>query len=182
MKQKENKPYYKAAKNIFSQIKSGSDRTSQSKLKFIWKKIKNYFLATLAYNCPINSLRIKFHRWRGVTIGKNVLIGLRVTLDHSYPEYIYIEDDVSLAGNNYVLAHSNPYPHFKDVLPSFVAPVVLKRGCWLGIGTTIMPGVNIGDESVIATGSVVTKNVDSRTLVAGVPARFIKDININLDK
>jgi acetyltransferase-like isoleucine patch superfamily enzyme len=46
---------------------------------------------------------------------------------------------------------------------------------------TIIPGVNIGDESVIATGSVVTKNVDSRTLVAGVPAKLIKKLTSNFE-
>jgi acetyltransferase-like isoleucine patch superfamily enzyme len=176
MRLKENKPYYKVSENIVSQIKSGSERQSQSKLKFIWKKLRNHVFETLAYNCPINSIRIKLHKWRGVNIGKNVLIGLRVTIDHSYPEYVYIEDDVSLAGNNYILAHSNPYPHFKEVLPSYVAPVVLKRGCWLGIGSTVLPGVTIGDEAVVATGSVVTKDVAARSIVAGVPAKEMKKI------
>ncbi len=176
MRLKENKPYYKVSENIVSQIKSGSERQSQSKFKFIWKKLRNHVFETLAYNCPINSIRIKLHKWRGVNIGKNVLIGLRVTIDHSYPEYVYIEDDVSLAGNNYILAHSNPYPHFKEVLPSYVAPVVLKRGCWLGIGSTVLPGVTIGDEAVVATGSVVTKDVAARSIVAGVPAKEMKKI------
>ncbi len=44
-------------------------------------------------------------------------------------------------------------------------------------GVIIAPGVTIGDESVIATGSVVTKDVPPRTLVAGVPAKVVKDLN-----
>lgn len=175
-----SKPYYKATKNFKEQIKSGSSRRKENSMVFLFKKIKNHFLEILAYNCPVNSLRIKFHRWRGVNIGENVMIGLKVTLDHSYPEYIYIEDDVSLAGNNYILAHSNPYPHFKDVLPSFVAPVVLKKGCWIGIGAYVLPDVIIGEYSVVATGSVVTKNVPARVLVAGVPAKVVKDLSEKL--
>jgi acetyltransferase-like isoleucine patch superfamily enzyme len=177
MRQRIDKPYYKVSDGIVQQINSGSERRSQSKLVFLFKKLKNYCLESLAYNCPLNSIRVKLHRWRGVNIGKNVMIGLRVTLDHSYPEYIYIEDDVSLAGNNYILAHSNPYPHFKEVLPSFVAPVVLKKGCWLGIGVTVMPDVTVGEYSVIATSSVVNKDIPERTIAAGMPARVVKKID-----
>jgi acetyltransferase-like isoleucine patch superfamily enzyme len=176
MRQKENKPYYQVSKNVASQVSSGSSRRNQNVISFIFKKITNHVLESLAYNCPINSVRIKLHRWRGVNIGNNVMIGLRVTLDHSYPEYIYIEDDVSLAGNNYLLAHSNPYPHFENELPSFVAPVVIKKGAWIGIGATILPDVTIGEYSVIATGAVVTKSIPAKKLAAGMPAKAIKSL------
>jgi acetyltransferase-like isoleucine patch superfamily enzyme len=177
IKERSDKPYYQVSKNISGQIRSGSERKKENALIFIFKKFNNFILGTLAYNCPINSWRIKFHKWRGVNIGENVLIGLRVTLDHSYPEYIYIEDDVSLAGNNYLLAHSNPYQHFEKVLPSFVAPVVIKQGAWVGIGATILPGVVVGEYSVVATGAVVTKDVPQKCLVGGMPAKIIKDFS-----
>jgi len=178
MRERADKPYYKASKNVSDQIKGGRERREQSFVAFVIKKISNYILGSLAYNCPLNSWRVRFHRWRGVTIGENVMIGLRVTLDHSYPEYIYIEDDVSLAGNNYILAHSNPYPHFEGVLPSFVAPVVIKKGAWLGINTTVLPGVTVGEYAVLATGAVATKDVPDRILAAGVPAKKIKGLDL----
>ena len=131
-----------------SQIESSSRRKRMNKLKFLVVKLVNYLLERLAYNCPFNSWRVKFHKWRGVNIGRNVMIGLQVTLDHSYPEYISIEDDVSLAGNNYLLAHSNPYPHFKNVLESFAAPVIIKKGAWIGIGAMILPDVTVGEYSI----------------------------------
>jgi acetyltransferase-like isoleucine patch superfamily enzyme len=178
MKQKEYKPYYNVSKNVEEQIKKSSRRHNETVIIFILKKFLNYLLSTMAYNCPFNSWRIKFHRWRGVTIGKNVMIGFRVTLDHSYPDYIFIDDNVSLAGNNYILAHSNPYPHFEHVLPSFVAPVVIKKGAWIGINTTILPGITIGEFAVVATGSVVTKDVPEKVMVAGVPAKIIKVLDL----
>jgi len=181
MKQREYKPYYKISKDVKEQIKSGKQRRNENAFMFLIKKMNNYLLETLAYNCPVNSWRIRLHKWRGVNIGSNVLIGLRVTLDHSYPEYIYIEDDVSLAGNNYVLAHSNPYPHFEKVLPSFVAPVVIKKGAWIGIGATILPDVTIGEYAVVATGSVVTKDVLPKVLVAGVPAKIVKELMFDVN-
>lgn len=176
--EKVSKPYYKVSKTISSQIISGKNRSKVNSIKFLYRKLINFILERLAYNCPFNSLRIRFHKWRGVNIGKNVMIGFQVTLDHSYPEYITIEDNVSLAGNNYVLSHSNPYPHFKNVLESFVAPVIIKEGAWIGIGAMILPNVTIGKNSVIAAGSVVTKNIPDCVIAGGMPAKPLKEINL----
>lgn len=172
-------PYYEHSQGILAQIKSGSRRKGMNPLFFFWSKAANYLLERLAYNCPVKSWRVRFHRWRGAKIGKNVLIGLQVTLDHSYPSYITIEDDVSLAGNNYLLTHSNPYPHFKKVLNSYVAEVRVKRGAWLGIGAMVMPGVCIGEYSIIAAGSVVTKDIPDRVIAGGMPAKVIKRIDLD---
>jgi len=174
-------PYYRVTKNIMGQIKSGRIRKGKNTISFLWVKLVNYLLERLAFNFPFNSLRVKSHKWRGVKIGKNVFIGLQVTLDHSYPEMIIIEDDVSLAGNNFILTHSNPYPHFKKVLESYAATVTIKKGAWLGIGAIVLPEVTIGEYSVIAAGSVVTKDVPPRSLVAGVPAKVVKDLKSLLE-
>ena len=178
MKTKVNKPYYEVTDNLSSQVVSGSRRKRMNKFTFLYVKLINYILERLAFNCPLNSWRLKFHRTRGVVIGKNVLIGFQVTLDHSYPEFITIEDDVSLAGNNYLLAHSNPYPHFKNVFESYAAPVVIKKGAWIGIGAIILPGVTIGEYSVIAAGSVVSKSIPDRVIAGGMPAKVLKEIDL----
>jgi acetyltransferase-like isoleucine patch superfamily enzyme len=178
MKTIESKPYYEVTDNLGSQIESGSRRKQMNKISFLYVKLINFILERLAFNCPLNSWRIKFHRARGIVIGKNVLIGYQVTLDHSYPEFITIEDDVSLAGNNYLLAHSNPYPHFRNVFESYAAPVVIKKGAWIGIGAIILPGVTIGEYSVIAAGSVVSKSVPDRVIAGGMPAKVLKEIDL----
>lgn len=172
------KPYYEVTKNVQRQIESGSRRKGMNKAQFLAVKLINYTLERLAYNCPFNSWRVKFHNWRGVNIGKNVMIGFQVTLDHSYPDYITIEDDVSLAGNNYLLAHSNPYAHFKNVLESFAAPVTIKKGAWIGIGAMILPDVTVGEYGIISAGSVVSKNIPPRVIAGGNPAKVIKKIDL----
>ena len=159
-------PYYEPNANLRDQIKKSSSQKKLKKHLLIIKKLKNYLLETLAYNCPVNAWRVKLHKWRGVNIGKNVLIGLRVTIDHSYPEYIYIEDDVSLAGDNYILAHSNPYKHFEGRIDSYVAPIVIKKGAWVTIKVTVLPGVTIGEKAIIGAGVVVHKDVPDGTIVA----------------
>jgi acetyltransferase-like isoleucine patch superfamily enzyme len=178
MQERVYKPYYEITKNVREQIRSGSNRRKVNPFRFLRMKLFNYILERLAYNCPFNSWRVKFHKWRGVNIGSNVMIGLQVTLDHSYPDFIYIEDDVSLAGNNYVLTHSNPYPHFRNVFKSFAAPVVIKKGAWIGIGAMILPEVTIGEYSVVAAGSVVTKSLPDKVIAGGTPAKVIKEIDL----
>jgi acetyltransferase-like isoleucine patch superfamily enzyme len=54
--------------------------------------------------------------------------------------------------------------------------IVLKRNCWIGANSVILPGVTVGENSVVAAGSVVTKDVPADTVVAGVPARVIKKV------
>ncbi len=58
-----------------------------------------------------------------------------------------------------------------------VAPIVIGRGAWLALNCTILPGVTIGDGAVVAAGSVVTSDVAPNTMVGGVPAKFIKNLD-----
>ena len=56
------------------------------------------------------------------------------------------------------------------------APIKLGRNVWIGANVTICPGVTIGDGAIVAAGAVVTKNVEANTVVAGIPAKKIKEI------
>lgn len=60
---------------------------------------------------------------------------------------------------------------------TFAAPIVLGRNVWVGAHATILSGVTIGDNAVVAAGAVVTKDVEANTVVGGVPAKFIKNIS-----
>src|SRR5690625_6212434 len=55
---------------------------------------------------------------------------------------------------------------------TFPAPVIIRKNVWIGSNATILPGVTIGDNAVVAAGAVVTKDVPENTVVAGVPAEF----------
>ncbi|WP_128774212.1 DapH/DapD/GlmU-related protein [Actinomyces oricola] len=57
-------------------------------------------------------------------------------------------------------------------------PVSVGRGVWIGAGASIMPGVTVGDDAVIAGGAVVTKDVPAHAVVAGVPARVIREKDV----
>ena len=55
--------------------------------------------------------------------------------------------------------------------------IIIKRNAWIGAGATILPGVTVGDNSIVAAGAVVNKDVPPNTIVGGIPAKLIKSIN-----
>lgn len=168
-------PYFDHDKSLKNTIRNSSARRSISPLKFVWRKTRNILLYRLAFMCPLNGWRVKMHRWRGVHIGKNVYIGMHCVIDNAYPEYIYIEDNVSLAGEVTVLAHSNPYAHFKNIVESKVAPVVIKEGAWIGVKAVILLGVTIGVKSIVSAATVVEKDVPDYSLAKGNPMKIVAE-------
>jgi len=113
----------------------------------------------------------------GLEIGEECFLGDECLLDLA--EGIRLERQVTLAERVLILTHTNvgyaDHPlqaHF----PALAAPVVVEQGSFIGAGATIMPGVRISARSFVAAGSVVTTSVAEGTLVAGVPARAVRQI------
>lgn len=136
--------------------------------------IVDYVLHIGAQFSPISGLTVWLHRRRGVKIGKNVFIGPLVILDYSFPNFISIEDNVTISGRNYILTHSVPPKLFQKEFDSYVAPVKIERNAWIAIGAMILPDVTVGEGSIVAAGSVVTKDVPPNTIVSGVPAHVVR--------
>lgn len=110
---------------------------------------------------------------RNITVGKNVFINEGCCFQDQGG--IEIGDDC-LIGQQVVIAtlnHDLTPSKRKDMLPK---PVKIGKNVWVGAHATILPGVTVGDNAVIAAGAVVNKDVAQGTVVAGVPARKIKDI------
>lgn len=122
--------------------------------------------------------RAALHRLRGVKVGKNVFIGAEVFIDDAEPEAVAIEDDVVILVRSTLLGHAY-YPHrFRPWIEEAKnrRGIVIRKGAYLGACVTVLPGVEIGEGAMVAAGSVVTQDVPSRTLVAGVPARVIREL------
>lgn len=169
-------PYYKR-EGLWRTIRRSAEiHGYRSALLFGWVRWKDHLLNQWAMRCPWNGLRIAMQRWRGVHIGKEVHIGPGCTLDYAYPYFITIEDGASLAGNDYLLAHSTPMECHRNNVESYVAPTTVGHNVWVGVNVTILPGVTIGEGAIVAAGAVVTRDVPPHTLVAGVPAQVIKTL------
>jgi hypothetical protein len=105
------------------------------------------------------SLRPLLHRWRGVRMGRNVWIAQYVYLDELYPEAIQIGSNCTIGLRTSVFSHFHWGPRRPD---GGFKPVVLEDDVFVGPHCVILPGVRIGEGSVIQAGSVVTRNVPPR--------------------
>lgn len=102
-------------------------------------------------------------------IGARVHVGENVHFDWSHAHHITIEDDVTLAAECRILAHDAA--SYRRTGLTWVSPVVIGRGSFIGARALIMPGVVVGEHAVVAAGSVVTSDVPAGSVVAGCPAR-----------
>lgn len=124
-----------------------------------------------------------------ISIGNNVFIGGATLID--CVQSIRIEDDVLVSYGCVITDsdnHSISYSIRKNDLSDWRAggfhdwkttktrPVLLSKGVWIGANSMILKGVSIGEGSVVGAGSVVTKNVPPYTIVAGNPAKIIREI------
>jgi acetyltransferase-like isoleucine patch superfamily enzyme len=98
----------------------------------------------------------RFQDTGGITIGDGSLIGHGSTLT--------------------TLNHSVDPERRADMIPS---PIVIGRKVWLGASVTVVPGITIGDGAIVGAGAVVTRDVPPNTIVAGVPAKVIRETGFN---
>ena len=158
--------------------------------------MKKFFYSTL---CRLPFFRRYSKRWLkrlGVQYidGGGIMVGTRVYGDYHHivlhkncdindgcfllaKAKIEIGENSALAYGVSIITSSDPNGEFnalKALYPAMTAPVIIGKDCWIGANSTILPGITIGDFSVVAAGSVVTKDVPAGVLVAGVPAEIKK--------
>ena len=104
-----------------------------------------------------------------VTIGKNVIV-MNGCLMMSAGT-ITIEDDVRIAANVQLISNNHD-PYERNIITC--KPVVVKKGAWVGAGSTILPGVTVGKYAIVGAASVVTKDIPDYAVAVGNPAKVIK--------
>ncbi len=118
-------------------------------------------------------LSISYTRWKyrkvyGMDIGKEVRINRSAHLDKNInPHGIHIGDGSVVLLDSIILAH--------DHSRKLKADTIIGKNCIIGTRAIVMPGVKIGDSSIVAAGSIVVKDVPSHSMVAGNPSKIIKE-------
>lgn len=144
----------------------------QEKRQELMKKM----FAEVGKNCYIEP---PFHaNWGGahVHLGDFVYTNFNFTaVDDSH---IYIGSYTMIGPNVTVATAGHPIlPELREKAYQYNMPVHIGKNCWIGAGALIMPGVTIGDNSVIGAGSVVTKDIPSNVVAYGNPCRVAREIN-----
>lgn len=121
-----------------------------------------------------------YAKFRGVNLGEGVrFYGLHPGMFSTEPWLITIGNNVHITSGCQFVTHDGGTLVLRHKEPTLelTAPIVLGNNVYIGMRSIILPGVTIGDNVIVGAGSVVTKSIPSGSVVAGVPARKIKDID-----
>ena len=103
----------------------------------------------------------------GMHIAKSALISYNAILDKTYPKGIHIDEESYIASGAIIFSH--------DYSRDIKTHTYIGKRCFIGANAILMPGITIGDSVIVGAGAVVTKNVPSNTIVAGNPAKIIRE-------
>ena len=115
------------------------------------------------------------------TGGENIRVGRNVFINQNCTMYdlggIDIADEVMIGPNVSLITSGHPVEPARRRACVTARPIVIERNVWIAAGATIIGGVTVGENSVVAAGAVVTRDVPPNTLVAGNPARVVRAID-----
>ena len=115
--------------------------------------------------------------WAGahVHFGNNVYANFNLTLVDD--THIYVGDGTMFGPNVVIATAGHPIlPQLRERVGQFNMPVHIGKNCWLGAGVIVLPGVSIGDNTVVGAGSVVTKDIPANVVAVGSPSRVLREI------
>jgi acetyltransferase-like isoleucine patch superfamily enzyme len=131
----------------------------------------------------------KIARWRrlGATIGEGVFIGFDSAIDEGFAPLLTIEDGVTIAAKTLIILHDSAMNNVCG-LPIKVGRVTIRKEAFIGVNSTILCGVTVGQRAIIGAGSLVVSNIPDETIAYGNPAtirstlteyqeRYIKAVN-----
>ena len=127
---------------------------------------------------PSTTVFIPFH----TNFGKHIRLGKRIFINHacSFLDLggITIEDDVQIGPRVNLVTENHPLDP-ADRKSLVLNAILIKRNAWIGAGATILPGVTIGENAVVAAGALVNKDVPDNAVVAGIPAKVVRMLDQN---
>ena len=113
---------------------------------------------------------------RGVAIENQCSIGKKCKLETNcyitaysiLEDFVFVAPGVKTSNDNFIGRTKERFNNFKGV--------IARKGARIGVGATILPGIELGEDCLVGAGSLVTKNVESKKIVIGVPAKEFKDV------
>lgn len=156
-------------------------------IKKVCKTYRDGFLLKYVMNSWILSpfLPRKIRPWVlrkvGCHVGKGCFIGDSVKIDDGHSDMITLEDGVSIAGGTRLLCHQRDFKDYfvgsdYNALGYTIKPIVLKKGCLIGMESFVLPGVTVGEGAIVGAGSLVTKDIPAWTVATGRPAKVVREI------
>ena len=150
------------------------NRTRPTELKKREEMLREMF-AEIGEGCYIEPPLHATWGGKHVHFGKNVYCNFNLTLVDD--THIFVGDYTMFAPNVVVATAGHPIlPELRERAFQYNMPVHIGRNCWIGAGALIMPGVTIGDNTVIGAGSVVTRDIPSNVVAVGNPCRVMREI------
>ncbi|MFD0712205.1 acyltransferase [Paenibacillus sp. GCM10027626] len=133
-----------------------------------FKAVRNFIMIQFTRYCP--SLPIKnwvYRRVLGMKVGRHTAFALMVMVDVFFPERITVGENTIIGYNTTILTHEYLTREYR------LGDVIIGSNVMIGANSTILPGIVIGDNAVVAAGSVVHRDVPAGAFVGGNPAREI---------
>jgi len=128
-----------------------------------------------ALGSVIQAKRFFVCRMQGYSnIEKGVILESHLILDKVYPKGIHIGTNTLVASHTMILCHEHVKRDPSNPRNPWVTDTYIGRNCFIGVRSTILPGIKIGDEVIVGAGTVVTKDVPSNCVVVGNPGRIVK--------
>ena len=139
------------------------------------QKLLKEMFAEIGENCYIEPPFRSNWGGKHVHFGKNVYANFNLTLVDD--THIYVGDYTMFAPNVLLATAAHPIlPTLRQKGYQYNLPIRIGKNCWLGAGVIVLPGVTIGDNTVVGAGSVVTKDLSPNVVAVGNPARILREI------
>jgi maltose O-acetyltransferase len=145
-------------------------------------KIKKKLLKLVAKHLPGSGVRISLLRLCGYVIGQSVYIGEDIIIIDDWGETEFnlsIGDRASISPRVTFVLHTQPNEsRIAPYVHSHKGSITVGADAWVGTGAVILPDVTVGEGAVVGANSVVTRDVAPYTVVGGVPAHHIKEVDV----
>lgn len=144
-------------------------------------KYCRFLFRILGRNFFIHKIRIVLLRCSGIQIGKDTYINMNVHFVDNYRgNAIKIGKRVAIAPGATFIADSDPNNSKLNTIAKYnvIGEIIIKDDAWIGSNAIILPNITIGEKSIVGAGSVVTKNVEDMSIVAGNPAKVIGRVEL----